>query len=136
LTFTYTVVYLSIAALVASTVHIDTADPMTYLGEFEQIILFALLKLGDNAFGVSIRETIEERTGRTVSVGAIYTALARLEDRGMVASHKESPKGRVGRPRKFYALRAEGARALRDSYSTIQSMSGGLLPKLNDLAEA
>jgi len=106
-----------------------------YLGEFEQLILFAVLQLGDDAYGVTIRESIEERTGRAVSVGAIYTALGRLEDRGMVSSRKESPKGRTGRPRKFYTLRPEGARALRDSYSTIQSMAGGLIPRLTELAE-
>lgn len=108
---------------------------MGYLGEFEQLILFSVLQLGDDAYGVTIRETIEERTGRAVSAGAIYTALGRLEDRGMVVSRKEAPKGRAGRPRKYYALRAEGARALKESYSTIQSMAGGLIPKLTELAE-
>jgi hypothetical protein len=52
--------------------------PMGYLGEFEQLIPFSILRLGDDAYGVSIREKIEERTGRAVSVGAIYTALGRL----------------------------------------------------------
>ncbi len=108
---------------------------MGYLGEFEQLILFALLQLGDEAYGVTIRETIEERTGRVVSAGAIYTALGRLEDRGMVVSRRESPQGRAGRPRKYYGLRPEGARALKDSYATIQSMAGGLIPKLTELAE-
>jgi PadR family transcriptional regulator PadR len=109
---------------------------MSYLGEFEQLILFALLQLGDDAYGVSIREMIEERTGRTVSAGAIYTALGRLEERGLVRSHVEAAhEGRMGRPRKFYTLRQEGARELKDSYATIQSMAGGVLPKLTKLAE-
>jgi DNA-binding PadR family transcriptional regulator len=108
---------------------------MAYLGEFEQILLFALLELRDKAYGVSIREAIEERSGRIVSVGAIYTALARLENRGLVASHKESPKGRVGRPRKYYSLRPEGARALREAYETIQSMAGGLISTLAEVAD-
>ncbi len=107
-----------------------------YLGEFEQLILFSVLQLGDDAYGVAIRETIEDRTGRTVSAGAIYTALGRLQDRGLVTSRTESPqKGRTGRPRKYYALRREGARALKASYSTIQSMAGGLIPKLTEMAE-
>ena len=59
---------------------------MGYLGEFEQLILFALLQLGDEAYGVAIREVIEERTGKTLSAGAIYTALGRLEERGLVRS--------------------------------------------------
>jgi len=109
-------------------------EAVGYLGEFEQLILFALLQLGDDAYGVAIREAIEERTGRAASVGAIYTALARLEDRAIVSSRKEPPKGRTGRPRKLYTLRPEGARALQDSYATIQSMAGGLIPRLKDLA--
>ena len=109
---------------------------MTYLGEFEQLILFSVLQLGDEAYGVAIRETIEERTGRRVSSGAIYTTLGRLEDRGLVTSHTESPQeGRTGRPRKYYALKREGAQALNASYATIQSMAGGLIPKLTELAE-
>lgn len=108
---------------------------MGYLGEFEQLILFSVLQLGDEAYGVTIRETIEERTGRTVSVGAIYTALGRLEERGLVRSRTEDPQGRAGRPRKFYVLRREGARALKDSYSTIQAMAGGLIAKLTEAAE-
>ena len=110
---------------------------MGYLGEFEQLILFALLQLGDDAYGVTIRETIEERTGKAVSAGAIYTALGRLEERGLVRSQPEpSVKGRMGRPRKYYRLRPEGARALKESYATIQAMAGGLIPKLNRLAES
>ncbi|MGH7578416.1 MAG: PadR family transcriptional regulator [Longimicrobiales bacterium] len=109
---------------------------MGYLGEFEQLILFALLQLGDDAYGVTIREVIEERTGKVVSAGAIYTALGRLEERGLVRSRGDvARKGRMGRPRKYYRLRREGARALKASYATIQSMAGGLIPKLTKLVE-
>lgn len=109
---------------------------MGYLGEFEQLILFAVLQLGEGAYGVSIREAIEERTGRAVSSGAIYTALARLEERGLVRSSVADPEpGRPGRPRKYYALRPQGARALLEAYETIQAMAGGLIPRLAELAE-
>ena len=108
---------------------------MGYLGEFEQLILFSVLELGDDAYGVSIRETIEERTGRVASSGAIYTTLGRLEARGLVQSRTEKPAGRMGRPRKFYRLRTDGARALKESYTSLQAMAGGLLPKLTELAE-
>lgn len=109
---------------------------MSYLGEFEQLILFSVLELGDQAYGVAIRETIEERTGKLVSSGAIYTALGRLEDRGFVSSRVEEPsEGRVGRPRKYYRLEPAGARALKATYTTIQAMAGGLIPKLTELAE-
>jgi len=106
-----------------------------YLGEFEQLILFSVLELGDDAYGVTIRENIEARTSRLASIGAIYTALGRLEDRGLVASRTESPRGRPGRPRKFYTLRREGAEALRASYATLQSAAKGLVGKVNELAE-
>lgn len=108
---------------------------MAYLGEFEQLILFSLVELGEHAHGVAIRETIEARTGRLPSAGAIYTALRRLSKRNLVSSSAGEPEeGRVGRPRKYYSLRPEGAKALQDSYSTMQAMSGGLVSKLASLA--
>ena len=110
---------------------------MGYLGEFEQLILFSVLQLGDGAFGVSIREEIEERTGREVSSGAIYTTLGRLEDRGLVTSRVGDPTpGRAGRPRKYYSLEPAGAKALLKSYAAIQAMAGDLVPQLHDLAGA
>ena len=109
---------------------------MPYLGAFEQLILFSVLQLADEAYGVSIRENIEERTRRTVSIGAIYTTLGRLEERGLVRSRTEKPRGRTGRPRKYYALSTEGARDLRESYTSIESMAGGLIPELDGLAES
>ncbi len=110
---------------------------MSNLGEFEQLILFSVLQLGEGAFGVSIRETIEERTNREVSSGAIYTTLGRMEDRGLVASRVGEPTpGRAGRPRKYYSLEPAGAKALLDSYAAIQAMAGDLVPLLRDLAGA
>jgi DNA-binding PadR family transcriptional regulator len=109
---------------------------MGYLGEFEQLILFSVVLLGDNAYGGSIRKTIEERTDRVVSLGAIYTALGRLEERGLVSSTIGEPRaGRAGRPRKYYAVEPAGARALMETYSTIQAMAGGLIPRIAKLAE-
>ncbi len=109
---------------------------MDYLGEFEQLILFSVVQLRDDAYGVAIRETIEQRTGRVISSGAVYTALGRLEDRGLVTSRVGEPMpGRAGRPRKYYALKPAGARALVATYSTIQAMAGGLISRLTDLAD-
>lgn len=108
---------------------------MTYLGEFEQLILFSVLHLEDDAYGVAIRESIEQRTGRTVSSGAIYTTLGRLEERGLVTSRVGEPTAGPGRPRKYYTLEPAGARALKDAYETIQAMAGGLIPRLAELAE-
>jgi PadR family transcriptional regulator, regulatory protein PadR len=108
---------------------------MPYLGAFEQLILFSVLQLKDAAYGASIREDIEDRTGRTVSIGAIYTTLGRLEDRGLVRSETEEPQGRTGRPRKYYSLSPEGARELREAYTSIQAMAGGLITELDRLAK-
>lgn len=107
----------------------------TYLGEFEQLILFSVLHLGSEAYGVSIRESIEERTGRVVSSGAIYTTLGRLEERGFVSSDAGPPLPGPGRPRKYCTITPAGARALMDAYTTMQAMAGGLIPQLAELAE-
>ncbi len=69
-----------------------------------------------------------------MSIGAIYTTLGRLEERGLVRARTEKPLARTGRPRKYYALSPEGARDLRESYTSIQSMAGGLIPELDRLA--
>jgi DNA-binding PadR family transcriptional regulator len=108
---------------------------MGYLGEFEQLILYAVVVLDDTAYGVAIRETIEDRTGRVVSSGAIYTALGRLEERRLVRSWTGTSGSGPGRPRKYYALLPDGAAALMESYATINAMAGGLMPKLAELAE-
>jgi PadR family transcriptional regulator PadR len=107
-----------------------------HLGEFEQLILLALLRLGDDAYGVTVREEIHRRTGRDVAQGAVYTALNRLAERGFVSSRvgKTAPD-RGGRRRKYYALEPAGARALHRSVSQVQDMARGLLPKLGELAE-
>lgn len=109
---------------------------VSYLGEFEQLILFSVVKLGPEAYGGAIRETIEARTGRVVSSGAINTTLGRLAERKFVTSSTAAPAaGRAGRPRKYYAVTPAGARALRDSYDRIQAIAGGVLPQLAALAE-
>lgn len=106
----------------------------SHLGEFEQIVLFTVLRLGDDAYGLAIRDAIEEHTGRRVSPGSIYTTLGRLDERGIVRSHVEGP-GAPGRPRKFYELTTEGARRLQTSYEALRSAADGVTARLADLAE-
>lgn len=106
------------------------------LGELEQAILLAVVELEEDAYGASIGRSMEERTGRTVSSGAIYTALDRLEGRGMVTSRIGAPTGeRGGRRRKHYTLTPEGAYELQQSVRRLQSMAEGLMPKVDRLAE-
>ena len=109
---------------------------MGHLGELEQLILFAVTALGDDAYGGNIRAHIEERSGRIVSSGAINTTLGRLAERRLVVGRVGAPvPGRAGRPRKYYALTPAGARELKQSYTTIRAMAGNLLQRLDALAE-
>lgn len=102
------------------------------LGEFEQLLLLALVRLGDEAYGVTIRREIEQRTGRrNVSAGAVYTALERLEARGLVRSTWGEPTAeRGGKRKKFYRIEPLGMKALSRSYTALQQMARGLAPKL------
>lgn len=110
---------------------------MSILGEFEQLILWAVLRLGADAYGVRIAEEIERRTERDVSPGAIYTALGRLEDRGLVSSHAGAgDQKRAGRPRKYYELRPSAVEALEASYSRLAAMAEGQVERLRQMQRA
>ena len=98
-----------------------------YLGEFEQIVLLAVLRLGDSSYGVPIRHEIESRTGRSLTVGALYSTLERLEEKGFVASHYGDPTPeRGGRSRRYFKMRPLGLRVLRESREELQAMWEGL----------
>jgi DNA-binding PadR family transcriptional regulator len=101
------------------------------LGEFEQTLLLAVVHLGPGAYGVTIRQEIEARTGRDVAVGALYTSLARLERKGYVRSTMSDPTPqRGGRSRRHFTLRPAGAAALRQSRERLAQMWDGLQPDL------
>jgi DNA-binding PadR family transcriptional regulator len=104
------------------------------VGEFEQLVLFAAVRLEDTATAVTIRQEIEGRTHRTVSSGALYTALDRLEARGFVRSALGEPTAvRGGKRRRFYTVQPAGARALTRSYDAMQKMARGLHERLQTL---
>ena len=104
---------------------------MERLGAFEQLLLLALVRLGDDTYGVPIRQEIEGRTGRLVSPGAIYTALDRLETRGLVRSRLgDASAERGGKRKRLYRLTARGAGAIAQAHSTMAQMAQGLKPKL------
>jgi DNA-binding PadR family transcriptional regulator len=97
------------------------------VGEFEHLIALALLRLGEGAYGVSIRKEIARVTGRTVILGAVYAALSRMERKGWVVSTISEPEPRPGgRAKKHVALTAEGLEALRQSREMMARMSEGL----------
>ena len=100
-------------------------DP--YLGEFEQIVLLAILRLKDDAYAVPIREEIEGRTTRSVARGALYTALDRLEAKHFLISRMGEPLAeRGGRSRRYYSVTPAGVSALRASRHTLLQLWNGL----------
>lgn len=97
------------------------------LGEFEILVLAALLRCGAGAYGVSVRREIEERTGRSASIGAVYTTLGRLEEKGYVASRVGEPTAeRGGRAKRHFQVRAAGRSALIKALEAIDRMTEGL----------
>ena len=101
------------------------------VGEFEQLILFAVVRLDADATAVTIREEIETRTTRTISSGALYTALDRLEGRGFVSSRLGEPTAaRGGKRKRHYTLEPAGARALSRSYDALRMMASGVATRL------
>ncbi|HEU5220340.1 MAG TPA: helix-turn-helix transcriptional regulator [Gemmatimonadales bacterium] len=97
------------------------------MGEFELLVLLALLHLDNDAYGMHVREEIAKRTGREVSYGAVYTTLDRLERKGWVAHRLgESTPERGGRARKYFRVLREGRKALRETRATLALMSEGL----------
>jgi PadR family transcriptional regulator PadR len=98
-----------------------------FLGEFEHIVVLALLRLADQAYGVTVRQEIEVRTGREVSIGAIYATLDRLETKGYVKSHLGDPTPeRGGRSKRFFHVTAKGVAAVNRTHRALRSMTEGL----------
>lgn len=90
-----------------------------HLGEFEEIVMLTVAILHQRAYGVSIKKEIETRLSRSVSVGALQTALRRLEDKGYLRSHEgETTEERAGRPRKYFVVTALGKRAIEYAKAT------------------
>lgn len=98
-----------------------------YLGEFEHIVVLALLRLEDRAYGVTVRREIEFRTRREVSIGAVYATLARLETKGFVSSFRGDPTPeRGGRSKRFFRVTARGVEAVSRTQQALKSMTEGL----------
>ena len=99
----------------------------TSLGEFEQVVLLAILRCGKQAYGVTIRAEIAVCTGRDPAPGALYTTLDRLEDKGIVRSWLgEATQQRGGRAKRYFALTKSGLAALVDAQRAYQSLLEGL----------
>jgi PadR family transcriptional regulator, regulatory protein PadR len=109
--------------------------PDRSLGEFEQIVLLAVLRLGDQAYGVTILGEIAAHTGRNTSPGALYTTLHRMEDKGLVTFRDGSPTPeRGGRAKRFVTVTREGREALASAQSAYRSLLEGLDLLTNPIA--
>ena len=97
------------------------------LGSLEHIVLLAVLRIGADSYGVTVREEIEQRTDRDVSLGAIYSTLDRLETKGYVRSRTGEPTAeRGGRAKRHFEITADGVEAVRASQESIRRMAMGL----------
>ena len=103
------------------------------LGELEQLLLMALLQRGGEASGIDLRAEVQERTGRQVLPGAIYTIMERLRERGLVTSFTgDSTPARGGRRRKYYQMTPSGEIHLARAYRQVDAMADGLRERLLD----
>ncbi len=97
------------------------------LGSLEHIVLLAVMRRGDDAYGVTVRSEIEIATGRDLSIGAVYATLLRLESKGFLESYAGEPTAvRGGRAKRYFRVTADGKGALRNTHEIIQKMSAGL----------
>ena len=107
--------------------------PQQGLGEFEQLVLLSILRLGSGVYGVPIVEEIERRTGRRVGRAAVYVTLRRLEKKGLVSSWMGEPtEERGGKARRLVEVRLEGRALLRESRGAMDRMWEGLDPALGE----
>jgi PadR family transcriptional regulator len=98
-----------------------------FLGEFEQMLLLAAMRLGDDAYGARLMEELEASIGRRVSRGSVYVTLDRLEDKGWIASETSASRPeRGGRPRRVVRVQPEGVAALRKSREALLTLWDGL----------
>lgn len=97
------------------------------LGEFEILVLAALVRLGEDAYGVSIHHEIEQRTGRSASIGALYSTLSRLEEKGYITSRLgEATPERGGRAKRYYMIKALGRKQFERSIFALSNMLEGM----------
>lgn len=98
-----------------------------FLGSLEQLVLLALVRLGDNGYGMTVRQEIEAQTGRDLSIGAVYSTLERLEAKGYVRSYVGAPTAeRGGRAKRLFRLEPQGEEALDASQQALRRMTAGI----------
>jgi DNA-binding PadR family transcriptional regulator len=97
------------------------------IGELEQLVLLAILQLGDAAYGVTIAGVLREKAGRDPAMATIYTTLERLEDKGFLTSRLGEPTAeRGGKRKRYFRVTAAGERAVRESLTALQALAAGV----------
>lgn len=105
----------------------------SFLAQFEHVVLAAVVRLGDQAYGAAILDEIHSQTGRRVAGGSLYVTLDRLERKGLVQSRMGDPEpGRGGRPKRFMTPTAEGLRALKEARAAMLNLWNGIEEKLEE----
>ena len=100
---------------------------MGFIGEFEHMVLLAIMQLGDSAYGVAIMDELAERAGRISSRGATYMTLDRMESKGLIRSRMGEPTAeRGGRAKRLFTVTPAGAEAVRRSQAALRELSKGL----------
>ena len=98
-----------------------------YLGQFELMVLLAVMRLGEDAYGVTIADELEEQTGREVVIANVYATLERLQDRGFVnSSLGDATPERGGRAKRYFRITGSGVREVRDARQSLMSLWDGL----------
>ncbi len=99
----------------------------SYLGEFEQLVMLAVLRLGNEAYGMTVRRELEKTARRSVTIGSVYGTLERLEEKGLMSSWRGDPEAvRGGRSRRYFSVEAKGERALAAAREMIGRMWKGI----------
>ncbi len=113
-----------LTSITMSTKHPPNNSP---LGEFEHIVLLTLVRLGDAAYGMSVRASIHDLINRDISIGAIYTTLERLQNKGFVKSRMgEATATRGGRAKKYFAVTGSGRKALKGVRTNLEVLWQGI----------
>ena len=104
-----------------------------FLGEFEQIVLLAVLQLGDEAYGVTVRREVESSVDQDIARGGLYTTLDRLEEKGLLTSRVGgSTREHKGKPKRFFYVTPQGISALRKSRSVLLKLWSGIETRLGE----
>jgi PadR family transcriptional regulator, regulatory protein PadR len=108
--------------------NVDMSEKKEFVGQFEEILLLAILHLGEQAYGARVRQAVEEAMEKSVAIGAVYTTLDRLERKGYVSSWQGEPTPeRGGRAKRYFRVEGAGEQVLKDTQGARERLTAGLI---------